>query len=164
MLTMKAKYALRALTELARAGESRLQAHELAERTRAPVKFLESILVELRAAGFIDSRRGQRRRREGGRMSATAAARFLVSGRVQGVAFRAYTRAQAQALGLRGHARNLADGRVEVLAVGDAAAVERLADWLKTGSPMARVDAVVRSVAADADLRDADNDGGFRIG
>ena len=97
-------------------------------------------------------------------MSATAAARFLVSGRVQGVAFRAYTRAQAQALGLRGHARNLADGRVEVLAVGDAAAVERLADWLKTGSPMARVDAVVRSVAADADLRDADNDGGFRIG
>lgn len=81
-------------------------------------------------------------------MSTEVAARFLVSGRVQGVAFRAYTRAQAQALGLRGHARNLADGRVEVLAVGDAAAVERLADWLRTGSPMARVEAIERSEAS----------------
>lgn len=96
-------------------------------------------------------------------MTATAAARFLVSGRVQGVAFRAYTRQQAQALGLRGHARNLADGCVEVLAVGDAAAIERLAEWLHTGSPMARVNAVVRSEAAGADVHAADADG-FRIG
>ncbi len=73
-----------------------------------------------------------------------AAARFLVSGRVQGVAFRAYTRVQANALDLRGHARNLSDGRVEVLAVGDAAAIERLAEWLQHGPPQARVDAVVR--------------------
>lgn len=71
---MKAKYALRALTELARAGESRLQAHDLAERTRAPVKFLESILVELRAAGFIDSRRGHR----GGHILARPAERIMV--------------------------------------------------------------------------------------
>ena len=78
-----------------------------------------------------------------------AAARFLVSGRVQGVAFRAYTRAQANALELRGHARNLADGRVEVLAVGDAAAIERLAEWLQHGPPLARVEAVVRE-AVDA--------------
>lgn len=81
-------------------------------------------------------------------MTTAAAARFLVSGRVQGVAFRAYTRAQALALGLRGHARNLADGRVEVLAIGDADAIERLADWLRTGSPMARVAAVERSPAS----------------
>jgi acylphosphatase len=81
-------------------------------------------------------------------MSTEVAARFLVSGRVQGVAFRAYTRAQAQALGLRGHVRNLADGRVEVLAVGDAVAVEQLADWLRTGSPMARVAAVERGEAS----------------
>lgn len=74
------------------------------------------------------------------------AARFFVSGRVQGVAFRAYTRAQANALDLRGHARNLSDGRVEVLAVGDAAAIERLAEWLQHGPPLARVDAVVREV------------------
>lgn len=73
-----------------------------------------------------------------------AAARFFVSGIVQGVAFRAYTRAQANALDLRGYARNLSDGRVEVLAVGDAAAIERLAEWLQHGPPLARVEAVVR--------------------
>jgi Rrf2 family protein len=60
MLTMKAKYALRAMSELARAGDQRLQAHELAARCRAPGKFLETILVDLRSAGFVDSRRGQR--------------------------------------------------------------------------------------------------------
>ncbi|MFZ2755207.1 MAG: acylphosphatase [Lysobacteraceae bacterium] len=73
-----------------------------------------------------------------------AAARFLVSGRVQGVSFRAYTRAQANALDLHGYARNLSDGRVEVLAVGDAAAIERLAEWLQHGPPLARVEAVAR--------------------
>lgn len=72
------------------------------------------------------------------------AALFFVSGHVQGVAFRAHTCAQALALGVRGHARNLADGRVEVLAVGDAEAVERLAEWLRHGPPSARVDAVRR--------------------
>jgi acylphosphatase len=79
-----------------------------------------------------------------------AAARFLVSGRVQGVAFRAYTRAQANALELRGHARNLSDGRVEVLAIGDAAAIERLAEWLQHGPPLARVDAVAREAVDPA--------------
>lgn len=92
-------------------------------------------------------------------MSAPVAARFLVSGRVQGVSFRAYARARAQALDLRGYARNLADGRVEVLAVGDAAAIERLADWLRTGSPMARVDAVERGEASPEEAGD-----GFGVG
>lgn len=86
-------------------------------------------------------------------------ARFFVSGRVQGVAFRAHTRAQALALGLRGHARNLADGRVEVLAVGDADAIERLAEWLRHGPPLAWVDDVVRESNAD----DIDSEG-FAIG
>jgi acylphosphatase len=76
-----------------------------------------------------------------------AAARFLISGRVQGVAFRAYARAQANAFGLRGYARNLSDGRVEVLAIGDADAIERLAEWLWQGPPLARVDEVVRETA-----------------
>lgn len=76
-----------------------------------------------------------------------AAARFFVSGRVQGVSFRVHTRAQALALGLHGHARNLDDGRVEVLAIGDEAAIERLADWLQHGPPLARVDGVVRETA-----------------
>jgi acylphosphatase len=67
-----------------------------------------------------------------------------VSGRVQGVFFRASTREQAQRVGLRGHARNLPDGRVEVLAVGPDDAVEQLAQWLRHGPPRARVEAVER--------------------
>ncbi|MFC3715054.1 acylphosphatase [Luteimonas soli] len=80
-----------------------------------------------------------------------AAARFLVSGRVQGVFFRASTREQAQRLGLCGHARNLPDGRVEVLAAGEADAIETLARWLQHGPPQARVDAVQREAATDGD-------------
>ena len=81
------------------------------------------------------------------------ATRFIVSGKVQGVWFRASAREQAMGLGLRGHARNLADGRGEVLAVGAKAAIEQLAQWLQHGPPNARVDHVERSsievVAAD---------------
>ena len=73
-----------------------------------------------------------------------AAARFLVSGRVQGVFFRASTRTEAQRLGLRGVARNLADGNVEVLAAGEAAALDDLEAWLRRGPPQARVEALVR--------------------
>jgi acylphosphatase len=73
-----------------------------------------------------------------------AAARFLVSGKVQGVFFRAGTREQAQRLGLRGHARNLPDGRVEVVAAGPDAAIDALAQWLHHGPANARVDAVQR--------------------
>ena len=67
------------------------------------------------------------------------AARFIVSGRVQGVFFRASTREEALRLGLTGHARNLADGSVEVLACGDAAALAALEGWLRRGPPLARV-------------------------
>lgn len=80
-----------------------------------------------------------------------SAARFLVSGRVQGVSFRAATREQAERLGLRGHARNLADGRVEVLAIGSDEALERLAQWLRHGPPLARVERVEREAAPDAE-------------
>ena len=73
------------------------------------------------------------------------AARFLVVGRVQGVFFRAGTREQALALGVAGHAINLPDGRVEVLAIGDAAALDTLEHWLWQGPPAARVDAVERT-------------------
>ena len=78
-----------------------------------------------------------------------AAARFLVDGKVQGVWFRASTREQALALGLTGLAKNLDDGRVEVLAVGDAGAIDVLAAWLQRGPPLARVDRVERADIAD---------------
>jgi acylphosphatase len=73
-----------------------------------------------------------------------SAARFIVSGKVQGVWFRASAHEQAQTLGLRGYARNLPDGRVEVLAVGDAVAIDALAAWLRQGPPRARVDDLER--------------------
>lgn len=72
------------------------------------------------------------------------AARFLVSGRVQGVSFRACTRQQAQALGLDGIARNLDDGRVEVIVYGEPAAIDTLAQWLQHGPENARVERLRR--------------------
>jgi acylphosphatase len=68
--------------------------------------------------------------------------RCLVGGRVQGVFFRASTREQAMRLGVTGYARNLSDGRVEVLVCGEAAAVAQLRDWLRTGPAMAEVTGV----------------------
>jgi acylphosphatase len=71
-------------------------------------------------------------------------ARFLVAGRVQGVWFRAATREQALSLQLRGFARNLADGGVEVVAVGEDAALAALEQWLWQGPPLAKVAKVER--------------------
>ena len=65
--------------------------------------------------------------------------RCLVSGRVQGVFYRASTRNEAEKLGVTGYARNLPDGRVEVLACGEEHAVRALRDWLEIGPPAARV-------------------------
>ena len=79
------------------------------------------------------------------------AARFLVAGRVQGVCFRAGTREEALRLGLRGYARNLADGRVEVLAAGDEAARDAWARGWRQGPPLARVEALERRLAAEAE-------------
>ena len=69
----------------------------------------------------------------------TVCYRCVVSGRVQGVFFRASTQREAQQLGVTGHALNLPDGSVEVLACGEAHAVDRLRDWLWEGPPAARV-------------------------
>lgn len=73
-------------------------------------------------------------------------ARFIVSGRVQGVFFRASTREQALRLGLTGYAKNLADGSVDVVACGADAALAELEAWLQHGPPSARVASVVREV------------------
>ena len=68
--------------------------------------------------------------------------RSLVSGRVQGVFYRATCVRKALSLGVTGYARNLHDGRVEVLACGETAAVEQFIAWLWEGSPASKVAAV----------------------
>ena len=70
---------------------------------------------------------------------APARVHLVVSGRVQGVAFRASTADAARRLGLRGWVRNLPDGRVEAEAEGDRPQVETLVDWCRRGPPAARV-------------------------
>ena len=65
-----------------------------------------------------------------------------VYGRVQGVWFRGSTQRQALRLGLRGHARNLPDGSVEVLACGPTPELQTLRQWLQRGPPSARVERV----------------------
>jgi acylphosphatase len=86
-----------------------------------------------------------------------SSARFLVSGKVQGVFFRASARNEALRLGLHGHARNLSDGSVEVIAEGSDAALQELEQWLRKGPPAARVDDVVRS------RHDGDVQSGFSV-
>ena len=68
--------------------------------------------------------------------------RCFVSGRVQGVFYRASAAERAKALGVTGHAKNLADGRVEVLACGEEVAVKELCEWLWQGPPAAKVESV----------------------
>lgn len=63
----------------------------------------------------------------------------IVHGRVQGVFFRASTRDRAQALGLTGQVRNVADGTVHVIAEGSGAALEQLLHFLGDGPPHASV-------------------------
>jgi acylphosphatase len=82
---------------------------------------------------------------------ARRAVRLLVSGRVQGVGFRWWTVGEARALGLDGWVRNLRDGRVEVLAIGEDRAVDRLTSALAGGPPGSKVDSV--------EPEDADDDG-----
>lgn len=65
-----------------------------------------------------------------------------VSGKVQGVWYRGSTQHQAFSLGLVGYARNLIDGRVEVLVCGPEASVQQLKDWLWQGPQLAQVSSV----------------------
>lgn len=71
--------------------------------------------------------------------------RCLVDGRVQGVAFRAWTREQAERLGVAGWVRNLPDGRVEALLQGEENVVNKMQSLLQEGSPWSRVNAVACS-------------------
>lgn len=68
--------------------------------------------------------------------------RYVVSGQVQGVFYRASTEATARRLGLNGWVRNLPDGRVELVACGEEAPLKQLEEWLRQGPPHARVEQV----------------------
>jgi acylphosphatase len=87
------------------------------------------------------------------------ATRFYISGHVQGVFFRASARAEAERLGISGWAKNLADGRVEVLALGSASQLAEMVMWLEHGPP----GATVASIASELEVA-TDYDGlqGFR--
>jgi acylphosphatase len=67
------------------------------------------------------------------------AKRCFVAGRVQGVYYRATARQKADELAILGYARNLGDGRVEVLAVGQQENVDAFTKWLWQGSPASHV-------------------------
>lgn len=75
-----------------------------------------------------------------------------VTGRVQGVFFRAWTREQANALGVAGWVRNCPDGSVEAHLEGEERAVEQLIDRVRSGPPGARVDDVQVATADPAEL------------
>jgi acylphosphatase len=75
-------------------------------------------------------------------MSRMRRIRFVVVGRVQDVAFRAYTQAAARRFGLVGFVQNRLDGAVEGQAEGEDGAVVPFVEWLHTGSPWSRVDRV----------------------
>lgn len=69
----------------------------------------------------------------------SACYRFVIYGKVQGVYFRAYTRRQAERLGLSGWVRNTPEGQVEVLACGPDEVLSELKAWLWHGPELARV-------------------------
>ncbi len=85
-------------------------------------------------------------------------ARFMISGRVQGVGYRASAREQAMRLGVSGQAINDADGNVEVIASATLQALEAFERWLRRGPPAAAVHSVQREDLPPQALQ------GFRIG
>ena len=66
-------------------------------------------------------------------MDKILARRYVIHGRVQGVGYRYFAQKQASCLGVKGYARNLDDGSVEVYAMGSASALLELAGWLRKG-------------------------------
>ncbi|BBK30245.1 acylphosphatase [Stella humosa] len=80
---------------------------------------------------------------------AIAAARLVISGRVQAVWYRAWTVETATRLGLRGWVRNREDGSVEAMLIGPPGMVDQMAQHCLTGPPKARVTGIDRTPAED---------------
>jgi acylphosphatase len=72
-------------------------------------------------------------------MKEKARVHIFLSGLVQGVFFRAYTREKAQELSLTGWVQNLPDGRLEAVFEGDREKIKKVVDWAKIGPPRAQV-------------------------
>jgi len=103
----------------------------LAAQRRLTVPFIKSLL-DARAPG--------------------TARRYRVTGKVQGVWYRASAQRQARALKLTGYARNLEDGAVEVLACGPEPAVREFIGWLWVGSPQSQVSGVLETALPPGDF------------
>jgi acylphosphatase len=65
---------------------------------------------------------------------------IIVSGRVQGVCYRAFVLHRANELNIKGYAKNLMNGNVKVIAFGENNALNIFINMLKEGPPMARID------------------------
>ena len=74
---------------------------------------------------------------------AVARAHVIVSGRVQGVYYRACAAREARTLGIKGWVKNIEGNRVEAVLEGEEGAVRRMLEWCRRGSPASRVDEVV---------------------
>lgn len=85
----------------------------------------------------------------------------FVSGRVQGVFYRARTKEQAERLGLTGWVQNLSDGRVEALFEGEKERVEEMIEWCREGPRGARVEGV--EVGEIREIGEIGEDKGFKI-
>ena len=84
----------------------------------------------------------------------TVARHVIVTGRVQGVFFRAWTKEEAGKLGIKGWARNRADGSVEIHMEGSEGAVDQLVERLRSGPSHARVDDLKLDVTEPEDFSD----------
>jgi len=87
-----------------------------------------------------------------GDQASTRALRLTISGRVQGVSYRAWTRAEALVLGLKGWVRNRANGDVEALIIGSPDVVDAFCDLCRDGPPQARVDRILTEEPQPEDL------------
>ncbi|SIR12097.1 acylphosphatase [Haladaptatus litoreus] len=90
-------------------------------------------------------------------MTDRARAHVFVSGKVQGVYYRANTRDTAQEKGVDGWVQNLSDGRVEAVFEGPESVVNEMVKWCHTGSPAANVDNV------EVECGEPEGEDGFRI-
>ncbi|MTF40337.1 acylphosphatase [Cyanobacterium aponinum] len=82
--------------------------------------------------------------------------RIIVSGKVQGVSFRFYTRNQAKELGIFGYVRNLSNGDVEIVAQGEKTKLDKLINWCYSGSPSAIVRDVKLEVLTESIMNSTD--------